>query len=208
MAIQTSPVGPLNHTLRGCSQELLEGDLDPFVKQKNIGKNGKIWIIHEGRIIIGGHFNIRIEQEDFVIDEKHEVRRRSKDKGEFTYVGARGSTVIDYIIVNGEVEENVDSFRVEDRIESDHAPVCVYVKAGKYVGRSEQEQEMRTGASSTKFFSWLVDDILGFKQKTEEIPELEGSVKGKWEQLKKIIQGAGNFKELKARKKWKIGMKR
>lgn len=49
-------------------------------------------------------------------------------KGKFTYIGARGSTVIDYIFVNKNLIEEVVKFSVEERVESDHLPICVEVK--------------------------------------------------------------------------------
>lgn len=43
--------------------------------------------------------------------------------GEYTYVGVRGSTVIDYIIVNEKGLEKVIEFRIGDRVDLDHMPV-------------------------------------------------------------------------------------
>lgn len=49
-------------------------------------------------------------------------------EGEFTFIGGRGSSVIDYIIVNEHAEERVGEFKVEGRIESDHTPVSISIR--------------------------------------------------------------------------------
>jgi len=48
--------------------------------------------------------------------------------GEFTYVGTRGNTVIDYLIVNENVCNKVLDFKVEGREDSDrHLPMCLII---------------------------------------------------------------------------------
>lgn len=41
-------------------------------------------------------------------------------EGEYTYVGARGNSVINYIFVNKVGYNIVNSFKVGERVESDH----------------------------------------------------------------------------------------
>lgn len=45
-------------------------------------------------------------------------------EGEYTYVGLRGSSVIDYAIVNENVYDKVVEFRIDVRVDSDHLPLC------------------------------------------------------------------------------------
>lgn len=96
---------------------------------------------------MGGNFNIRIKELGGE-EEAGGMCRSSKDKiignggrkfmelmqersfsimngktrgdweGEYTYVGARGNTVIDYISVNEGIHDKVTEFRVEDRVDS------------------------------------------------------------------------------------------
>lgn len=105
-------------------------------------------------IIIGGDFNIRRIGELGGDEEEGRVARKSKDKtignggkklmesmqekkfsvlngktegdweGEYTYIGAKGNTVIDYIFVNEKIKEKVIEFRIEERVNSDHT--CPY----------------------------------------------------------------------------------
>lgn len=49
-------------------------------------------------------------------------------EGEFTYVEARGCSVIDYVIINKNCENRIKSFRIKDRVDSDHMPLEVRLK--------------------------------------------------------------------------------
>lgn len=41
-------------------------------------------------------------------------------EGEYTYVGARDSSVIDYGIVSEEIIEKIRNFRIGEKVNSDH----------------------------------------------------------------------------------------
>lgn len=43
--------------------------------------------------------------------------------GEYTFVGARDNTVIDYIFVNEKAYDMVKDFRIGDRVDLDHLPL-------------------------------------------------------------------------------------
>lgn len=47
------------------------------------------------------------------------------DKEEFTYIEAKGCTVINYNIVNEICNSRVKNFRIDNRIESDHLPLIL-----------------------------------------------------------------------------------
>lgn len=44
-------------------------------------------------------------------------------EGEFTYIGARGSTVIHYVVVKEKASKKPVGFKVENKVNSDHMPV-------------------------------------------------------------------------------------
>lgn len=44
-------------------------------------------------------------------------------EGEFTYIGSRGTSVIDYAIVNEEMLDRIEEFKIGDRVDSDHLPL-------------------------------------------------------------------------------------
>ncbi|KAH0814154.1 hypothetical protein GEV33_008637 [Tenebrio molitor] len=50
------------------------------------------------------------------------------EKGEYTYIGSRGETVIDYVMVNEEAWDEIEEFKVGERVESDHMPLEVRTK--------------------------------------------------------------------------------
>ena len=60
---------------------------------------------------------------------------KGDERGEFTYTGARGETVIDYVV--GEVGV-VDRIEVGEEVESDHHPLIVRIREeGKERKRGE-----------------------------------------------------------------------
>lgn len=134
------------------------------------------------------------------------------EEGEFTYIGARGSTVIDYVIFNERASEKVKSFRVEERIESDHAPISVELDVGKG-GNSVKEVEKGGGITNKmkEIYSWEGEDREIFRKKTEEIEEGKDdiSVKSRWEKIKRWVRWVDKtaVKKKIRKKNWKLGKK-
>ncbi|KMQ90798.1 stress response protein nst1-like protein [Lasius niger] len=62
------------------------------------------------------------------------------EKGEFTYTGGRGESVIDYVIGEEKVKERVVKLEVGDCIESDHHPLIITLerKGGREKGREQR----------------------------------------------------------------------
>ncbi|XP_020289886.1 uncharacterized protein LOC109857707, partial [Pseudomyrmex gracilis] len=199
------------------------------------------------RLIVGGDFNIRIGNLGGDEGEGG-VERKSKDKmignggrkfidsmienglnvlngrtngdwdGEFTYVGARGSTVIDYVFVNELIVDKVTEFKVEERVDSDHMPVCMKMEEME----ETEEEEERDGRRKMKLkkqekkviekkrICWDPEAIEKYKAKTEEIGWNEEqeriSLDRKWNKLKNLVQEAMTKKVYKIKKR-KIGHK-
>lgn len=65
------------------------------------------------------------------------------EKGEWTYVGARGNSVIDYAITNVMARDEIKKFKVEERIESDHMPLKVELIATTERQEKQEEEEWR-----------------------------------------------------------------
>jgi hypothetical protein len=63
--------------------------------------------------------------------------KQGDEEGEWTYIGRRGETVIDYGIVNEEAWERVEEFKVGERAESDHLEIALR----KRRGRKEQRRK-------------------------------------------------------------------
>lgn len=62
-----------------------------------------------------------------------------KNKGnweeEFTYIGARGSSVINFVFINDLIRERILDFRIESRVNSDHMSVKIVLE------KEEEENE-------------------------------------------------------------------
>ncbi|KAJ3656642.1 hypothetical protein Zmor_015699 [Zophobas morio] len=116
----------------------------------------KIEESEEEFLLLGGDFNAMNREKSREKDGKN--TRKSKDKvenkdgkllwelieergwevlngveegdegGEFTWIGKRGESVIDYVIVNGLAEEEVETFKIGERVDSDHMPLEVKVR--------------------------------------------------------------------------------
>lgn len=194
------------------------------------------WEEREGvRLVIGGDFNIRLgglggnlssawercSKDAVVSNEGRAMWEMIVDKGwfllngcskgdacgEFTYTGARGSSVIDYIIVNAECMDDVISFKVGIGIESDHAPlelqICDAAVARK--GRRNQEEP-----KYKEVYIWSEEETKKYQSVSKELMSMEATsdyVDNDWENLKCVIKSAMSKKVLRV-KKWKIGQKK
>lgn len=91
------------------------------------------------------------------------------EEGEFTFTGARGSTVIDYVILNEKAKEKVRNFRVEDRIESDHAPLSLMISTSEEEKRQGKGSENKDKIKEEKYiFPWSEESVKMYKAQTEE----------------------------------------
>src|SRR5215467_6361456 len=68
-------------------------------------------------------------------------------EGEYTYVGARGCSLIDYIVVNENVRDKICKFKVGDKVDSDHLPLELEMEMEgseeerRDIGKEEEEEE-------------------------------------------------------------------
>lgn len=175
-------------------------------------------------IIIRGGWNARIGKEggnDEVNNEGEEILKLIGEiggniikgvidgdkEGEFTYVGPRSSSVIDYVVVN-DGYDIVNSFKVADRVDSDYLLVIMTTKGGAagITGDVEKEEAV-TGKTKSKIMTcWSMDDIRLYKERTEHrLMEENGfgnSIENMWNSLKSFVIESMIKKEYKkARKK-------
>ena len=132
---------------------------------------------------------------------------KGDEAGEFTFIGGKVSTVIDYIIINEKTREKVVTFKVEDRIESDHAPICLEIKLE--VVNNEKSNRDKQERKSKQVFSWNEEDIAVFRAQTEEMEDeqTDDPVEKRWKEAKEMVEKAAVKKEIKQRK-WRIGEKK
>lgn len=63
---------------------------------------------------------------------------------EYTYVRVRDSTVIDYAIVNEKIKNRIISFRVGDKVDSEHISISIELEEEDSRKGSENEEERRS----------------------------------------------------------------
>lgn len=175
-------------------------------------------------IIIRGGWNARIGEEggnDEVNNEGEEILKLIGEiggniikgvidgdkEGEFTYVGPRSSSVIDYVVVN-DGYDIVNSFKVADRVDSDYLLVIMTTKGGAagITGDVEKEEAVTGKIKSKIMTGWSMDDIRLYKERTEHRPMEENgfgnSIENMWNSLKSFVIESIIKKEYKkARKK-------
>lgn len=81
-------------------------------------------------------------------------------RGEFTYIGPRGQSVIDYGIVNEEGLDAIKSFKIGNRIESDHQPIIIELK---------NVIDARDENNKREVVNWREDGVLYFKEKSSQV---------------------------------------
>lgn len=143
------------------------------------------------------------------------VMNGSKDgdwEGEFTYVRARGSTVIDYVFVNEDLYERNIDFKIDDRIESDHMPLNIMVDINvdwKEDRRSRKRKDEDIGDGRIKeervVICWDKETIQRYKEETKTMVNEEAwessSIENKWYSLKEWVLGSMIKKKIKIKKK-------
>lgn len=126
-------------------------------------------------------------------------------EGEYTYVGPRGSTVIDYVIANEKAWERIVNMQVGEAVESDHAPLMVKMDNNQQEAEGEREGE----EEERSFVDWSEEARSVFVTATKEgfaDLESEGRSEEKWNRLKAAVKGAMQTKTIK-RKRRKLGHK-
>lgn len=130
------------------------------------------------------------------------------ERGEYTYVGARGHSVIDYVIVNEWCLNNVISFKVESRVDSDHLPLGLRLRVGTDMVRRKggaQEDVMYKD-----LIQWNEESVALYRHKLEQSVDLMmtgNSVEEEWKYLKNKAHEAMQKKRIRV-KKWKLGHKK
>ncbi|XP_020297624.1 golgin subfamily A member 6-like protein 6 [Pseudomyrmex gracilis] len=115
---------------------------------------------------------------------------RGDEEGELTYTGGRGESVIDYVIGEAGLKEDVEKMVIEDKVDSDHHPVVVWVKAGG--GQKKREKNVNEGKKMER----IRCSEEGRQQLEEEMGREgmgEREMEEEWREMKKLVGNA--FKE-------------
>ena len=173
-------------------------------------------------ILIGGDFNVRTAEEGSREEEGEKGQRKSKDKvinaggrsllslterkgwiilngacegdleGEWTYLGPRGESVIDYCMVNIAGREFTKSMKVGKRIESDHQPLIMQLNSIQ--DKKEVNLIMKR---DLEVDDWTEEGIRKYKENLNNV---------KWQNSEETIDEkilVGIIKEAVGKRKWK-----
>lgn len=116
--------------------------------------------------------------------------KEGDDQGEWTFTEAKGSSVIDYVICNAETWEEIKSFRIGERIESDYQPLEIELKATTEETRNIEEVKKIEIEDQTEEGIKIYQENLKKRKEKEEIQE-------EWEELAEEIRKAINKKKVK-----------
>lgn len=100
------------------------------------------------------------------------------EEGEFTYVGPRGITTIDYLLTNISGKEGIQHMKIGERLESDHMSIEVTWK--------EKTEEKRKKKKKV-ITDWTQE---GIRKYQENLKEEEINRARNWKELKEIIRKA------------------
>lgn len=119
------------------------------------------------------------------------------EEGEWTYVGGRGMSVIDYVVTNRQAGERIEKFAVGGKVDSDHQPLEVILK-GTMKKREDRKKRLKT------IVLWDEDNIRKYKERGKETVIEGGNVEKLWANLKKRVSDKVGKKIIRIRER-KVG---
>ena len=108
----------------------------------------------------------------YLLNGNHE----GDEDGEFTYIGVKGRSVIDYVLCNAQAREEVETLSIEERTESDHLPLIVRINTCREIDR----------AIKTEKVGLEIWDEKGVEHFQNNINDVEIERKGVDEELKEL----------------------
>ncbi|KAJ3666793.1 hypothetical protein Zmor_002224 [Zophobas morio] len=91
--------------------------------------------------------------------------KEGDEEGEWTYVRARRESIIDHGIVNEEAWEEIESFKVGERVESDHMPLEIKIKGKE---QEYEKQERRHERKELEKRIWDEEGIQRYRSRLEK----------------------------------------
>lgn len=85
------------------------------------------------------------------------------EKGEWTYIGNREVSVVDYVLMNYRIEDKIEKLEIGERVESNHQPIEVTLKM-------RVEREKGRGKDDIREITiWGEEEIRQYQSKGKEI---------------------------------------
>ncbi|XP_018374444.1 PREDICTED: uncharacterized protein LOC108768497 [Trachymyrmex cornetzi] len=105
------------------------------------------------------------------------------EEGGWTYIGERGSSVIDYVIGNDETSEEIKGIEEGNRTESDHIPLEIELMGTRLWEEKDKETEMEIERSD-----WTEEGVKSYQEKCEEWKSTRKDTEGIWTEIKKRLK--------------------
>lgn len=106
------------------------------------------------------------------------------EKGEYTFTGGKGNTVIDYVMGDEEVRERIEKMEIGDEIDSDHQPVKVRIR-GEGGKKSGVKKEGKGGRGR-----WDEEGRRLFRRKLRKIELGKKDTEKEWKELERRLKRA------------------
>lgn len=128
-------------------------------------------------------------------------------EGEYTYVGAKGSTVIDYVVVDDNIIDKVEEFKMDIRVDSDYMPICLRIRRVERRKKRKDGSEEEEEEQARMLIKWDEEAVQKYRDNTEKTQEEEDQeVEEMWQKLRVWVHKAMIKEEVKIRKR-KLGHK-
>lgn len=114
------------------------------------------------------------------------------------------------MLVNDNIVDKVEEFKVDVRVDSDHMPLCITIGREENREQEEEGEEEEAVEQTRMVLKWDEEAIQRYMENTEEMQEgefqEEENVEDMWQKLKIWVKNAMIKKEIKIKKR-KLGHK-
>jgi len=111
-------------------------------------------------------------------------------EGEFTYVGAMGCSVIDYVVVNERIGNRIRRFRIGNRVDWDHMPLELIMEMKSREGHEKRIQRQgRKKMKEIEMIIWNQEAKEAYAERTDEMCKQTRVERRSWRRWKKNGKG-------------------
>lgn len=99
--------------------------------------------------------------------------------------------MIDYIFVNKKIKEKVIGFRIKERVNSDHMPICLELEVDEERRGEERGKRRKEEIEEKKIICWDEEARKIYQDKSNEIGweerQKKETINRIWEKLKELV---------------------
>jgi len=115
---------------------------------------------------------------------------RGDEKGELIYIGKRGESMVDYVLVNQKAWDKIEKMEIGNRVESDHQPLEVEIRIKKEREIENYKVEIKEIVDGRKKTLSYTDRGEGVRMEGESVEKM-------WQSLKKGVKECEIKREVK-----------